>query len=130
MPEHRERVDKRTSAEINRRVMIPLLTDLGARYLLKPYLGAIQRDEEKSIKWGLGHHHKKGHRSTVEYQGIHYRDGEMIEGKTRKIEVDRQVDWSVKHDNRLTQNERDEGNDAVVLRRNLQQDPHVQQALT
>ena len=51
MPEHRERVDKRTSAEINRRVMIPLLTDLGARYLLKPYLGAY-RDEEKSPSSG------------------------------------------------------------------------------
>ena len=49
MPEHRERVDKRTSAEINRRVMIPLLADLGARYLLKPYLGAYTgRGEEPS----------------------------------------------------------------------------------
>ena len=54
----------------------------------------------------------------------------MIEGKTRKIEVDRQVDWSVKHDNRLVQNERDEGNDAGDLRRDLQQDSDVQQALT
>ena len=63
MPEHRERVDRRMSGEINRRVMIPLCLDLGVRYLLKPYLGRY-RDEEKSIKWGLGHHHKKGHRSS------------------------------------------------------------------
>ena len=35
------------------------------------------------------------------YQGIHYTDGEFNEGVTHQVEVDRHVEWSVKHDNRL-----------------------------
>ena len=114
MPEHRERVDRRMSGEINRRVLIPLLLDLGARYLLRPYLGSY-RDEEKSIRWGLGHHHKKGHRSSVEYQGIHYRDGDLTKGPTRSIEVDRRMVWSVKHDNRLVQNDETRSSKVVTF---------------
>ena len=36
MAEHREQVDKHMMQQINRRVLMPLLIDLGARYLVKP----------------------------------------------------------------------------------------------
>ena len=49
-----EHVDKRMSNEMNRRAIIPLCLNLGARHLVRPYLGAYN-DEEKSLKWGLGH---------------------------------------------------------------------------
>ena len=52
MAEHRERVDLRMMREINRRVMTPLLIDLGARYLVRPYMGKYD-DEEKSCKLGV-----------------------------------------------------------------------------
>ena len=35
MAEHRELVDKRMSAQFNRRVIVPLILDLGARRLKK-----------------------------------------------------------------------------------------------
>ena len=106
MAEHRERVDKRMSAEFNRWVIVPLLLSLGARYLVRPYMGEYN-DEEKTLKWGLGHkkHGDKRHRTHVTFQGIHYADGEKQEGVTQSIEVDRHLGWSVKHDNRLVQND-------------------------
>ena len=106
MAEHRERVDKRMSREVIRRVIIPLCLDLGARYLVSPYLGEYN-DEEKTVKWGLGHkeHGDKRHRTHVTFQGINYRDGEKREGVTQSIEVDRHLGWSIKHDNRLVQND-------------------------
>ena len=106
MAEHRERVDKRMSREVIRRVIIPLCLDLGARYLVTPYLGEYN-DEEKTVKWGLGHkkHGDKRHRTHVTFQGINYRDGEKREGVTQSIEVDRHLGWSIKHDNRLVQND-------------------------
>ena len=105
MSEHRERVDKQMSAQLNRRVFIPLLKDLGARYLVKPYLGKYD-DELKSIRWGLGHkkHGDKRHRSGIDYQGIQYRDGEKTIGVTRQVVVKSELMWSRKHDNRLVQN--------------------------
>ena len=54
MAEHREQVDKRMMQRINRRVLTPLLIDLGARYLVKPYLGNYE-DEAKTAHWGFGH---------------------------------------------------------------------------
>ena len=42
MAEHRERVDKRMSREIIDRVIIPLILNLGGRYLKKPHLGGLQ----------------------------------------------------------------------------------------
>ena len=106
MAEHREQVDKRMMQQINRRVLIPLLIDLGARYLVKPYMGKYD-DEEKSCKWGFGHkkHGDKRHRTTVDYLGINYIDGEMRDGKTYQRVEDRYSAWSVKHDNRLVQND-------------------------
>ena len=73
MAEHREQVDKRMMKQINRRVLTPLLIDLGARYLVKPYMGKYD-DEEKTAKWGFGHkkHGDKRHRTTVTYLGINY----------------------------------------------------------
>ena len=106
MAEHRERVDLRMMREINRRVMTPLLIDLGARYLVRPYMGKYD-DEEKSCRWGFGHkkHGDKRHRTTVTYQGINYVDGEMKDGKTYSRVEDRYSAWSVQHDNRLVQND-------------------------
>ena len=106
MGEHREKLDKRMTQAINRKVMIPLLLDLGARHLVNPYQGKYD-DEIKSLKWGLGHkrHGDKRHRSSVTYQGIHYRDGERTEGKTYQIVISRKIAWSRKHDNRLVQND-------------------------
>ena len=106
MSEHRERVDLRMMHQINRRVITPLLIDLGARYLVKPYMGKYD-DEEKSANWGFGHkkHGDKRHRTTVTYLGINYQDGETRDGKTYQRVEDRYSAWSVKHDNRLVQND-------------------------
>ena len=108
MAEHRERVDRRMSQEIVRRVLIPLALDLGARYIVRPYLGAYS-DEDKTIKWGIGHkrHGDRRHRTSATFTGIVYRDGEKTEGETRSIEVDRRIGWSRKHDNRLVANQED-----------------------
>ena len=67
---------------INRRVLMPLIVDLGGRYLVKPYLGKYS-DEEKTARWGFGYkkHGDKRHRTTVEYQGINYVDGENARGQ-------------------------------------------------
>ena len=106
MAEHREQVDKRMMQQLNRRVMVPLVLDLGARYIVRPYLG-MYNDEEKTAKWGLGHkkHGDKRHRTTVMYQGITYIDGEERVGKTYSRVEDRYLAWSVKHDNRRVQND-------------------------
>ena len=106
MAKHREIVDKQMMKEINRRVLTPLLIDLGARYLVKPYMGKYD-DEEKTAKWGFGHkkHGDKRHRTTVTYAGINYVDGEKTEGKTYQRVEDRYSAWSVKHDNRRVQND-------------------------
>ena len=106
MAEHREKVDRRLSREVVRRVIVPLCLDLGVRYVVKPYLGRYS-DEDKTIKWGIGHkkHGDKRHRTSVQFTGIVYRDGEREEGATRSIEVDRRIGWSRKHDNRLVANE-------------------------
>ena len=53
MAEHREQVDKQMMQRINRRVLTPLLIDLGARYLVKPYLGNYE-DEAKPRIGDLG----------------------------------------------------------------------------
>ena len=91
---------------INRRVLTPLLIDLGARYLVKPFLSEYD-DEAKTAEWRLGrkHHGDKRHRTTVTYEGILYTDGATKEGKTYQRIVDRYSAWSARHDNRLVQNE-------------------------
>ena len=106
MAEHREQVDKQMMQRINRRVLMPLLIDLGARYLVSPYMGKYD-DEEKSARWGFGHkrHGDKRHRTTVVYAGIAYTDGEKKEGKAYERVEERYSAWSVKHDNRLVQND-------------------------
>ena len=72
------------SQEVVRRVIVPLCLDLGARYIVKPYLGRYD-DEDKTIGWGLGHkkHGDKRHRTSVTFTGIVYRDGDRTEGETR-----------------------------------------------
>ena len=108
MGEHRQLVDKRMSAEMNRRALIPISLDLGARYLKNPYMGSYN-EKENSLYWGLGHKEDGGdkrHRTRGGYIGIHYRDGERRhEGPTREIVTNRRLAWSRKHDNRLAQNE-------------------------
>ena len=106
MAEHREQVDKRMMKQINRRVITPLLIDLGARYLVKPYMGKYD-DEEKTANWGFGHkkHGDKRHRTTVTYLGINYIDGDTKDGKAYQRVEDSYSAWSVKHDNRLVQND-------------------------
>ena len=106
MGEHRERVDKRMSAEINRRVIVPLILDLGGRYLVDPYLVSYD-DDVKNIHWGLGYkkHGDKRHRSSVRYQGVTYLDGGTHEAPSREIITDRKIAWVKKHDNRLVQND-------------------------
>ena len=106
MAQHREQVDKRMMKEINRRVLMPLLLDLGARYLVNPYMGKYD-DEAKTARWGFGHkkHGDKRHRTSVSYLGINYIDGETVEGKTYERVLERYSAWSVKHDNRLVQND-------------------------
>ena len=106
MAKHREQVDKEMMKLINRRVLMPLIVDLGGRYLVKPYLGKYS-DEEKTARWGFGYkkHGDKRHRTTVEYQGINYIDGEKHEGKTQQRVEDRYVAWSRKHDNRKAPND-------------------------
>ena len=106
MSQHREQVDKQMMKEINRRVLMPLLLDLGARYLVKPYLGQYD-DEAKTAHWGFGHkkHGDRRHRTRVSYLGINYADGEKMEGKTYQRVEDRYSAWSVKHDNRRVQND-------------------------
>ena len=106
MGEHRERVDKRMSAQFNHRVLVPLALNLGARYIRDPYLGAYD-DAEKTLHWGLGHkkHGDKRHRTRASYVGIYYGDGGSHEGQTREIVTDKRLAWARKHDNRLAQNE-------------------------
>ena len=41
----------------------------------------------------------------MEYAGINYIDGEMVQGKTYERVEERYSAWSVKHDNRLVQND-------------------------
>ena len=62
---------------------------------------------KRPLRWGFGHkeHGGKRHRTTVEYKGITYTDGEKREGKTYQRVEDRYSAWSVQHDNRLVQNE-------------------------
>ena len=127
MAEHRELVDKRMSAQFNRRVIVPLILDLGARHLKRPWLGRYN-DEEKTVVWGLGYRDggDKRHRSRCSYVGIYYADGEKHEGPTRSIEVDRHLGWSVKHDNRLVQNDERITRKIVSLRGDVQQAENLQ----
>ena len=92
--------------QINRRVITPLLLDLGARYLVKPFIRTYD-DEEKTAEWAFGYkkHGDKRMRTTVYYQGITYADGEKREGKAYQRVEDSYSAWSVKHDNRLVQND-------------------------
>ena len=94
---------------------MPLALNLGARYLRQPYMGSYD-DSEKTLHWGLGHKEDGGdkrHRSRASYVGIHYGDGERIEGAKRQIVTNRRVAWSRKHDNRLAQNEETYGTKEV-----------------
>ena len=47
-------------------------------------------------------HGDKRHRTSVKFEGIYYKDGQQIEGKTNTVEIDHRVGWSRKIDNRLS----------------------------
>ena len=107
MAEHRQRVDKRVSREVIARVINPLLLDLGARYLVTPYLGRSTTTTRRRSRGGSA-------TSTTATSATGPASGSREsltatatsdEGRTRSIEVDRRVVWSVKHDNRLVQND-------------------------
>ena len=106
MGEHRQKVDHRVSMEVTKRVWIPVSFVLGARHIVRPYHGSYD-DAEKTHVVGFGHKDggDKRHRSSIRYVGINYPGGGSIDGLTRSIEVDRRIVWSVKHDNRLVQND-------------------------
>ena len=102
----RERIDKTKSLEVIKRVIRPFVEDLGGRHLVgNPYMGAYDH-ENKSISWGMGHknHGDKRHRTSVKFEGITYKDGEKIEGKTTSVEIDHRMGWSRKIDNRKVAN--------------------------
>ena len=106
MSEHREQVDLAMMRQVNRRVLIPLLLDMGSRYLVKPYIVKYD-DEAKTANWRFGskRHGDKRHRTSVTYAGITYNDGEIRDGKTYQRVEESYSAWSVKHDNRLVQND-------------------------
>ena len=125
----RERIDKTMSRVVVKRVIRPFVEDLGAQHLVgSPYLGAYDH-ENKSITWGLGHkrHGDKRHRTSVKFEGIYYKDGQQIEGKTNTVEIDHRVGWSRKIDNRLSGESRHRRREDQQLRGNVQQAPHLQQ---
>ena len=102
----RERIDKSMSMQIVKRVLCPFIRDLGGRHLVDhPYMGAYDH-ENKTIIYGIGHkkHGDKRHRTSVKFEGIYYKDGEQIEGKTNTVEIDHRVGWSRKLDNRKVAN--------------------------
>ena len=102
----RERIDKTMSIQVIKRLIRPFIIDLGARHLVDhPYMGHYDH-ENKSITYGLGHkvHGDKRHRSAVTFEGIYYKDGKQIEGKTTTVEIDHRIGWSRKLDNRKVAN--------------------------
>ena len=94
------------SRQVVDRVIVPFVADLGAQHIVDhPYLGRYDH-ENKSITWGIGHkrHGDKRHRTSVKFEGINYRDGKQVEGKTSTVEIDHRVGWSRKLDNRKVAN--------------------------
>ena len=103
---NRERIDKDMAFKVVRKVLHPLVKDLGARRLVQPYLRSYN-DENKSIEIGLGvkrHSSSKRHRTTATFKAVNYRDGKLIEGFKSTVEIDRELAWSRRHDNRQVQN--------------------------
>ena len=68
---------------------------------------ATTKTKQKPRIGDFGHkrHGDKRHRTTVVYAGITYTDGEKKEGKAYQRVEERYSAWSVKHDNRLVQND-------------------------
>ena len=102
----RERIDKNMSLQVTKRVLCPFIRDLGGRYLVDhPYMGAYDHPN-KTIIYGIGHkkHGDKRHRTSVKFEGIYYKDGKQIEGKTNTVEIDHRIGWSRKLDNRKVAN--------------------------
>ena len=102
----RERVDKSKSRQVIKRVILPFYIDLGAKHLVDNFYMGMYDHENKSISYGLGHkrHGDKRHRSSVKFEGIYYKDGKQIEGKTTEIEIDHRLGWSRRIDNRKVAN--------------------------
>ena len=97
----RERIDKKMSREVIRRVIRPLVEDLGARHLVETYMTEYDH-EVKTLAYRLGakRHGDKRHRTSVRFEGIHYADGRQFEGPTTTVEIDHRVGWSRRLDNR------------------------------
>ena len=102
----RERIDKTMSLEIIRRVIQPVCKDLGSKYLWDHPSMTDYDHENKTVSYDLGRkkHGDKRMRTTLKYEGIHYADGEQIEGKTTTVEIDHRIGWSRKLDNRKVAN--------------------------
>ena len=102
----RERLDKKMSREVTKRVIRPFVKDLGAKHLLDHFYMGAYNHENKTINYGLGHKHggDKRHRTRVQYEGIYYKDGEQIEGKTNTVEIDHRMGWTRQIDNRKVAN--------------------------
>ena len=103
----RERLDKQMSQRVINKVLYPLAKDLGSKHLWDNPSMTDYDHENKTLSYDLGRkkHGDKRMRTTAKYEGIYYRDGEKTEGETRTIEIDHRVGWSIKHDNRLVQND-------------------------
>ena len=102
----RERIDKSMSLEVIRRVIRPVYEDWGAKYLWDHPSMTGYDHENKTMWYDLARkkHGDKRMRSTLKYEGIHYADGEQIEGKTTTVEIDHRIGWSRKLDNRQVAN--------------------------
>ena len=102
---NRERIDKNMAFRIVKKALMPLVKDLGARHLREPYYRRYD-GEKKSLQIGLGYKSGSGkdHRTHATFSAINYRDGALSEGEKRTVELDRELAWSRKHDNRLVQN--------------------------
>lgn len=102
----RERIDKRMSRNIITKVICPFVKDLGAKYLWDSPAMTGYDHENKSLSYDLARkkHGDKRMRTTVKFEGIHYKDGEQTEGPTYTVEIDHRLGWSRKLDNRKVKN--------------------------
>ena len=104
--ETRDESTRAMSLEVIRRVIRPVYEDWGAKYLWDNPSMTGYDHENKTMWYDLARkkHGDKRMRSTLKYEGIHYADGEQIEGKTTTVEIDHRIGWSRKLDNRQVAN--------------------------
>ena len=85
MAEHRERVDRRMSQEDGQAGTDPAGPGPGSALHRQAVPRRATDDEDKTIKWGIGHkrHGDRRHRTSATFTGIVYRDGETHRGRRR-----------------------------------------------